>query len=169
MNRYFYVPVMDSCIKHDGVALRDHLRVVDKELYESECDYFDMTYDLEFDDGLLNSYRFNKADRMNQKIEDMYEERNLPRSIVIVYNDGRFYEMASEEEIDPIELGNIGSFEILGVEVVEVFMDHPKYTPYARNFFDMYEKKKDLPMEKQESSVKQKVLQRFPFLAKRNS
>ena len=163
MNRYFYVPVMDACIKHDGVTLRDHLRVVDPELYERECRYFNELCDFPFEDGVLFAKKLRKADRHNAKTDRLFRERDLPRFLVIVYSKGRLYELSTEEEFDLTSLGDLQCFETVGLSVVDIFCDNPSYTPCARNFFQTYEENKDKLTSLEETSFKQKILQRFPF------
>ncbi|MBR6137921.1 MAG: hypothetical protein IKQ06_07180 [Bacilli bacterium] len=177
MNRYYYVSVMDSCIQHDGVSLRDHLRVIDPNLFDKECVLLEEECNLETEPGILSNAMLRHVERFEEKIEAQYEENQIPRHLVIVYNDGRFYELSSEEEVDPVILSDLKHNEMLGVEVVELFMDQPKYAGYARRFFQLYKENKHLLEEenqhlleeKTKTSIKQKVLQRFPFLSGRNS
>ncbi len=169
MNRYFYVPVMDPCVMHDGVSLRDHIRVVDPEIYERECKYFNDLCDFSFERGILHAKKLINAERGNKKTDTLYRERVLPRFLVLVYGDGRFYELSSMEEIDPISLGNISCFEIMGVDVVDVFIDNPNYSPSAKRFFDIYHANKHLLEEPEKKTAKQKVFQKLPFFRKRNS
>ena len=169
MNRYFYVPVMDACVKHEGVSLRDHLRVVDSELFDRECRYFNELCDFSFEDGIMKAKNIKNADRQNSRTSKLYQERLLPRFLVLVSSGSRLYELASEVDMDPISLGMLQNFEISGFSVIDVFMDNPEYTPCARNFFDIYEQNKELLKEPQKKTLKQKVLQRFPFLPSKNS
>lgn len=169
MNRYFYVPAMDPFVSHEGVSLRDHMKVVDPELYKREIKYFNELCDFAFEDGILRAKRLRNADAHNQKTDKLYRERLLPRFFVLVYRDGTLYELASEVEMDSISLDLLQNFEVLGSSVVDVFIDNPDYTPSARNFFDIYEKNKDRLTEKKDESLKQKVLRRFPFFPGKNS
>lgn len=168
MNRYFYVPVMDPCVMHDGVTLRDHLKVVDYELYSRECKYYDDFSDFSFEDGILNAERIRNANKQNRKTDTLFRERNIPRFMVIVNSGERFYELASEVTIEPIDIDMLESFAITGLDVVEVFYKNPMYTPNARNFFESYEKNKEKLDELIDTSFKGKILRKVSEFKNKN-
>jgi hypothetical protein len=137
MNRYFYVPVIENCILHDGISLGDHLKMIDPELYEREAKYFG-PFDGRFFNGIEQAKNMNN-DRRNRKTDQMFKEKSFPRFMVFVFNEDCFYELASEVEVDAISFDALKNYEVLGMDVIDVFTDNPKYTPSARNFFDSYE------------------------------
>ena len=169
MNRYFYIPVMDSIVKHEGVSLQDHLRVVDEELFNRELRCYEDMRDMSSDDGILKAKLLKNSSRYSQKTEERYREKKVPRNLVLVLSEEGFYELASEVPMDPIDMSLIEPFEISGVDVVDVFFEHQAYTPVARKFFLQYEKNKSLLEERQDTSLKGKILQKIPFLKDRNS
>lgn len=169
MNRYFYIPVTSQNVCHDGVSFQDHLRVVDFELYEREKEYHDSISSLSFEDGKLSPRKLDKITRFNQALEVLYKDRLLVRYLIIVLNESGMYELASEEEIDPIDIEKIQAFEITGEDVVNVFVKNLDYPPFAMNFFESYRKnKKHLNSETPKSTGK-KVFQKFLFFLKKNS
>ena len=158
MNRYFYVPVIENCILHDGISLCDHLKMVAPDLYEREDKYFG-PFDGRFFNGIEKAKEMN-SDRKNKKTDQMFKERSFPRFMVIVFNEDHFYELASEVEVDAISFDTLKNYEVLGMDVIDVFTDNPNYTPSARNFFDSYER-----LKKQNDSEKEnpKQLKRGSF------
>ena len=164
MNRYYFVPVMDDKILHDGVSLRDHLKVVDKDLYDEEKKIFDDFYEDSYYDGLIQARMYRYSTRRSERAEKKFKDKDVPRFLAIVFNSEKgFYELSSEVSIDPVNRDNIACYEISGIDLVEAFIDYPTYTPITRSFFDAYEKNKGMLDEK-----KPKSLGKFSFFRRRN-
>lgn len=169
MNRYFYVPVMDSHIKHDGLSLRDHLKVVDYELFERECKHGESTENYSFLDEDLSRQRRNNKVLSSCELNKIYQERMIPRSLVLVFSDEGFYELATNENMDPISEDYLLNFEMDGESVVDVFVDNSDYAVHAENFFQIFQEKKDSSDSKEKTSFGRKVMQKLPFLSRKNS
>jgi len=158
MNRYFYVPVIDNCISHDGISLSEHLKIVDLELFERENKFFG-PFDGSFFNGIQEVKKMN-SDYHNKKTDQLFKSRSIPRFIVIVFNEDGLYELASEERIDSISLDYLKQYEVFGMDVIDVFTENPDYTFSAKNFFDSYNKEKN---QKDSDEVQPKKLTKLPF------
>lgn len=168
MNRYFYVPVMESCLQHDGVSMREHLRIVDPEIYQREKDYKMAFSSLSFEEGKLPADAVEKVCLQDHVLHLLYHSRTLARHLILVQGDsGALYELASLEAMDPINLQKLEAYEISGEDVVELFMEHHDYVESAVNFFDTYEKKKDIFDEVPKREIPRKVKGKIPFFRKK--
>lgn len=159
MNRYYYVPVMDEHIRCNGVSLRDHLRVVDYDLFDRESNS-EKEENFSFRERILGK---------KGSIDDVYLDRMIPRRIVLVSSPDGFYELATKRFFDTVSKSYLKNFEVSGEAVVDVFVDNLDYSIHVENFFQMYEQNKDKDSEKGKTTVSQKFLSRFPFLSKKNS
>ena len=128
MNRYFYVPVTNSSLSHDGASLASHLKVIDDELFRR---------------GSVDTYNAKDAQQYQYIVEtgEMYHERMLPDRIVIATDDCIFfYEISSEEPIQIESIESILPCEVSGLDVVDIFTDNPNYRCSVLNFFQAYAK-----------------------------
>lgn len=150
MNRYFYVPVTSELVKHDGISLLDHLKMVDKELYYRS----------------MAEASFEKLDTPQYEhlvtTKNMFKAKVLPERVIIVDSDnyGR-YELVSMEFVEVSSMEELESYEVTGYDVVDIFDDYPSYTDCALNFFDVYSSKKEEKEayeEKHENEIKQKKI-----------
>lgn len=130
MNRYFYVPVTNSIVKHDGTSLLGHLKMIDMDLYNR---------------GSVDSYDAQNALQYQYIVETdmMYKERLLPKGVVIVSKDNNFfYELVSGEVFEVDSIDSVLPYEVSGMDVVEIFTEDPEYKTCVLNFFQIFSSKK---------------------------
>ena len=166
MNRYFYVPVMDSRIMHDGVSLRDHLRVVDPELFDRECK-------MGFEMGRIHDNPIAKkksdGDYYDKQTDEMFRERMLPRNLLLVLNEYGLSEVGSNACISSVPDEVLKPYEVDGEFVVDVYVDNIDYSVHAMNFFDVYFQNRDKLNEKPKGKIGQKIYQLFHSKSRKNS
>ncbi len=138
MNHYFYVPVMSQDIGFDGVSLREHLQVVDSELFEKERSISYLV-------SQANPSKMKERISLEVALNQEFEERQYPRYMILVLNEGRVYELASLKDVDSFLDNPAYINEITGEDVVNLFSKGEKYSELIHHFFDSYERRKDLP------------------------
>ena len=163
MNQYYYVPLMNGDVKCDGVSLREHLEVVAPEIYSRECQYLEMK-DL-FSESNNSSVK-NQLQQMNQEIDEFYQERRIPRRMIITFSsiEGP-KELGSGRSISSISMSKLQSYSMSGDEVVDVYVNNYDYSTWCANFFEMYDQKKESYHNKRGNFFSQKVLQKIPFIS----
>lgn len=126
MNHYYYVPVTSDEVKHVGISLADHLKVVDQELYErGEVEKTFTDYDpVELDHMAIT--------------KKLYNERMLPEKLIIVEDENGFYELASMQRIQISSKEYLSLFEVTGFDILEIYDETNEYKARTLNFFDIY-------------------------------
>lgn len=136
MNKYYFVPVNDCAITHDGLNLRDHLWFVDKELYVSDCTFREFVYGEIFES--LNSEGLQEI-KKEQELEfaALCEEKGIPQNILLV-NDGKdLYEVTTKENFKDINDYMLEGYQINPEDALK-YAQEQEYRQQAKDFFKKY-------------------------------
>ena len=152
MKKYYYVPVTSGNVKHDGITLKEHLKYVDYELYNRECDFLEFVYGRIFS-IVPKGMELNKIiEKQREEDEILYKEHFIPDRLIIVKDEDNYYELVSNEKIERPNLLFIDSYEIKESQVQRIMEEDPEYQKKVIQFFHTYQNRTKLMQQRIEKN-----------------